>query len=181
MTKMLQSFLALGLVCIFLFFVLITFLPSSLEFCGFGVDSNESIYIGRSHQIEIYENGVRTSTIIPPVERGWCMRVDASDKIIVSDMGNIYTLDLQGTLIDQQEDSNSSCYYEVREFKRYEHPSGNVYELKHRWIFPVILKNGEVIYRVPFADFIARISFLLGVVCTLIGAFFSKRNHTWFK
>lgn len=167
--KKLQGFLPLGIICIFVFFLLISLGTASMEFRGFGIDADGKLYIGRLHQIEIYEDNTRVNTIIPPVERDWVMTVDPSGKIVISAAGFVLTLDVNGTVIDKQVDVNDKRYNEICVIQQLEDLDGNAYVLKHKWIRPTILKNGSVVYMVPLIDSCVRALFVCGSIFLIIG------------
>lgn len=164
-----KGLVVLGFLCILCFFGVITLDLGSLEFCGFGVDGNGLLYVGRSHQIEVYDDRVLVNSFPTPAERGWIMTVNENSHILVSNMSTVFTLDNKGTVIATQADTHSEMYAQMKETKELQLLNHDVYQLKYTWIWPTILKNGSVIYQVPFADFAVRILFTVGSIFLIIG------------
>lgn len=164
-----KGLLPVGFLCILLFFAIIVFGCGSLEFNGFGIDSNGLLYIGRLHQIEIYNEGKQIQKLTTPADRGWVMAVDDKDNILVSNMSTIIILDTDGSVITTHKDIHSERYYKIRSIRQVKMLDGSIYELKHKWIWPTIQRNGTTIYRVPFADFVTRVLFVCGSIFLLVG------------
>lgn len=164
-----QGLLALGFALIILFFILQYSNIGSLDFCGFGVDSLGRIYVGRFHTIEVHNNGELVNTIPSPLNRGWGFTVTNADQILVTNGYYLYTLDLNGTVIQTGHDDNSKLMWELERTKSTNDIHGNIYKLRgflgHKWI----TKNGEEVYSLPFGDVITKLSFFFGCASFAIG------------
>ena len=172
----LKGLLPVGFLCILLFFVIIAFGCGSLEFNGFGIDSNGLLYVGRLHQIEIYKEDKQIQKLTTPADRGWVMTVDDKNNIVVSNMSTVFILDSDGSVITTHKDIHSERYYKTRSIRQIKMLDGSIYDLKHKWIWPTIQKNGTTIYRVPFVDFAVRILFMCGSIFLLIGIVVCKMD-----
>ena len=175
--EIMSVFLPVGILFILLFFVIVALGYGSLEFCGFGIDNNDLLYVGRLHQIEIYEEGKQIEKIDTPIDRGWVMTVDENSNIVVSNMSKIFLLDATGEILTTQTDIHGKAYYTIRDIRQIQSLDGAVYQLKFKWIWPTIFKNGSVIYRTPFVDVIMRILFFVGSAFLLIGIIACKKDN----
>lgn len=144
------------LILVFLFGYL-----GSMEFTGFGVDSMGKLYVGRKSQIEVYHEGKQIDLLQSPAGRGWNMGISSDDHILVTSGGDIYTLQLDGTVIRKDDDVNSKMNLALYRQRLITGNDGAQYRLRHEWIWPTITKNGSVVYMAPIVDMLARMTFML--------------------
>ena len=163
-----RAVLPVGLILVMLFFVLIGLFNASLEFCGYGVDSAGNLYIGRLHQVEVYQKGVRVNTLEIPVSRGWCMTV-SNDEIIVANMSSIFVLDLAGNVVREEEDRHGKIFYSIKDTKQVLGADGSQYSLSDIGGIIQITENGKTIYQSPIEDILAKLTFWTGSVCMIVG------------
>ena len=89
-------------------FLLILTGKVTIQYQGFGIDSNEVVYVGKQRQIQkIYNNNV-VATINPRTSRGYAFTVQNNDTILLSTSSTVYTLNLEGEVISKQEDIDTS-------------------------------------------------------------------------
>ena len=133
----------------------------SIEFTGFGVDSTGTLYVGRKSQIEVYRDGKQVDCLPSPFGRGWNMGISLDDHILVTSGGDIYTLQLDGTVIRKDSDIGGKMSLMLNKQRLLVRNDGTQYRLQHEWIWPIITKNGQVIFMAPIVDMLARASFIL--------------------
>lgn len=155
------------LILVFLFGYL-----GSMEFTGFGVDSTGKLYVGRKNQIEVYYEGKQIDLLQSPVGRGWNMGISSDDHILVTSGGDIYTLQLDGTVIRKDDDINSKINLTLYKQRHTTGNDGAQYRLRHEWIWPTIAKNGSVVYMAPIVDMLARMTFMLVFILVAPGVIY---------
>ena len=165
----LQSLLPLGIILIAICLGLEFSNTGSVYFCGFGADSNGRVYVGRFHTIEIYDNGGKIGEIQSPLNKGWFFTVTRDNHILVTNGYYLYTLDLDGTVVEIGEDHNSNLLNRIRKTKSITDIHGNEYKLNSVLGFKWIIKNNKTIYHTPFLDVIAKSSAVVGCSSFLIG------------
>ena len=133
----------------------------SMEFTGFGVDSTGKLYIGRKSQIEVYHEGKQIDLLQSPEGRGWNMGISSDDHILVTSGGDIYILQLDGTVIQKENDLNGKVNLTLYKRRLITGNDGAQYRLRHEWLWPTITKNGNVVYMAPIVDMFARMTFML--------------------
>lgn len=152
--------------------VLLSGFIGSWSFAGFGIDSEEKLYIGRKKHIEVYQNG-RCIEILPtPFQKeGWYMGITSDDFILLVSGDKVFTAELDGTIIEEKEDVNSHTTAILAKQKKTRDHNGNQYQLRCRHIWPTVTKNGKVIYRAPFWDMLVRVLFVSGWIIIIISGF----------
>lgn len=148
----------------------------SMEFAGFGVDSTGKLYIGRKSQIEVYHEGKQTDLLQSPEGRGWNMGISSDDHILVTSGGDIYTLQLDGTVIEKESDLNGKVNLTLYKQRLITGNDGAQYRLRHEWFWPTITKNGNVVYMAPIVDMFARMVFMLVLILIPPGLFYEIRK-----
>ena len=134
----------------------------SMNFCGFGVDSEGKLYVGRKAVIEVYLEGEQVAILSTPFQKtGWNMGVSPDNHILATGSGIVFTMQLDGTVIGEEEDINSMIGNSLKKQRLIEGNDGKQYRLRHKWIWPTITQNGKVIYAAPIVDVLGRIAFML--------------------
>ena len=155
----------IAIIAVFLFSIM-----GSMQFGGFGVDSTGNLYVGRKTQILVYQNGECIRGLSVPVQKeGWNMGVSSDDCILLTASGKVFTLQLDGTVIREENDVNSKISRSLAKQRFVEGNDGHQYRLRHTWIWPTIEKDGSVIYRAPLWDMLLRMSFVLCFIIVIPG------------
>lgn len=169
LVKKLQGLFPLGVLFLIVFFIMAQTKTGSIDFCGFGVDSNNLLYVGRFHTIEVYDDGTQVNAIPSPLNRGWYFSVTHDDQILVTNGHYLYTLDLNGNILQIGEDYHSQLAYKIQRSKSTTDNLGNTYKLKSFLGYKWITLNGKIVYKVPFADVITKLSYVVSFASLLIG------------
>lgn len=144
----------------------------SSSLAGFGVDSNGLLYVGRKAQVEVYHNGELVGFVPVPVQKeGWSMGVSTDNQIILCAGAEKYLIKTDGTILSKSEDQNSKTANALARKQLVQGNNGEIYRLRHRWICPTIDCDGTVIYRAPFVDVMARVSWI-GLFVSLPGMWY---------
>lgn len=151
------------LLCVAL--VLLITETASFRLNGYGVDSSGKLYVGRAHEIHVFEDGREISTIRIPRYRTWGFTVLADDRIALSDSTTIYIMDLSGEILETKEDSKSVEYRKWSNQKEFTGSDGQVYKLKRIWGRSRIIDSANrEVYESPVLDSIATVSFFVSVI-----------------
>lgn len=173
--KILQHCDRIGVVFIFLTLILNFF--GSFSFHGFGVDSSGKLYVGRMQQIEVYQSGEHIDTLTIPPQRGWTISVAEDDTIVVADGTYVHTLSLDGAVISQENDIQSKITNQQEGIRQIEGNDGNHYELIGKMFWPMVKKNGVIIYTAPFVDMLIKLTLAGAFVCFAIATVRSFKLH----
>lgn len=106
--------------CVIIFVSLVAYFficAPNREWHGFGVDSQEYVYIGKQNEIHVYCRGEQIASIPIPSFRTYYMTVLQDDTILLSSSQNVYVFDLGGTQLSCEPDLRSSVYNELRHLK----------------------------------------------------------------
>lgn len=135
----------------------------------FAVDSNDRIYVGKSEKILVYDNGIAVNCLNPQTSRGYMFTITEDDHILLSTANTVYSMDLEGNILDTWKDSASSVYTEIQFNKNcFESKNSDVYSLKYRLGWTRILKNNcEVVYKITTLSFVVKIILELAVAVFL--------------
>lgn len=161
---------ATSLLCVFgLCFLLIVTGVATPFISGFAVDSNDRIYIGNQNQICVYEGDALIQKISPQTSRSYAFTI-VDDHILLSTSITVYTMDLDGNIIDTQEDPGAHTYNQIQYSKRQFISNNNdTYKLKGQIGWTRIVKNGtETVYQISFLSFLVKILFFGGVSAVII-------------
>ena len=148
----------------------------SVFFCGFGVDSEGNLYIGRKHQIEVHRNNIAIEHLPIPVQKGWCMGLTADDHIQITTGSRVYTLQLDGTVLGNESDYNSQVDNRYHNQRIITGNDGKQYRLRYKWIWPTIEREGVVIYRTPLVDPLLKVLLILCATVVLPGLWYEILN-----
>lgn len=136
---------------------------------GYGVDSNDKLYVGRLNQILVFDGGTLEDTIQLPEFKIWSLGVQEDDTLVVSSGSNIYVMDLNGNVLTKEADQQDR-YSDLLHQNCVVDSSGAAYT-KHAplgWT-QIIDAEDNVCYRVPIVDYLAKIMAFISVGCYLIG------------
>ncbi len=115
---------------------------------SFAVDSAGRLYIGRSSQIEIYENGSLINSISALTSRGYAFTIE-NDTIVLSTASTVYEMDLSGNVQAEYADTMSRVYHAHTENRQFTDARGNVYKRSSPWGRLQIACEGEICYQMP--------------------------------
>ena len=87
------------------------------------------------------------------------MGVSEDDTIILCAGAEEYSIKADGTILEKrnQDPQTATLLAQQRTIKGND---GKYYQLRHKWICPIIETNGDVVYRAPFVDVMARVSWI---------------------
>ena len=147
---------------------------------GFGVDSNEKVYLGKSNgDICVYQDEKLVNTFLAPTSRGYCLTVE-NDTLILGTGGNSFLLNLDGTVISNTPDPRSSTISKLQFNRTCTSKNGKRYKLKHllgRTKVAAVTENEDVIvYQMPLESYIFKnVMYLsaLAAVLSIIYMFYS--------
>ena len=92
------------------------------------------------------------------------MAVTETDKILVVNGSTVYTLELNGTVINEDENVHGTITNEIRAIREIIAFDGSLYHLRWKMLWPTIIRGGVVVYRVPFVDVLVKITLLLAII-----------------
>ena len=94
-TKLIFCFVLFGFLT-----VLSVFLGAfhTFSFCGFALDSQKLLYVGRDNAIEVYSGTEKILEINPQTSRSYAFTV-TDDTIVLSTAEFVYEIDLKGNVI----------------------------------------------------------------------------------
>lgn len=97
-TKLIFCFLLFGFLT-----VLSVFLGAfhTFPFCGFALDSQKLLYVGRDNAIEVYSGTEKIFEINPQTSRSYAFTV-TDDTIVLSTAEFVYEIDLKGNVIKKK-------------------------------------------------------------------------------
>ena len=145
---------------------------------GFAVDKNDRIYVGEETEICVYENNVLIRTINPQTSRAYAFTI-ADDRILLSTASTFYTMDLDGNILDTQEDPGAHMYNQLQYNKRkYISHSGDTYKLKSQMGWTRIVKNDtQTVYQISPLSFVVKILLALSVLAMFIFPLWMLKRH----
>ena len=140
---------------------------------GFAVDSYGKLYLGKDSKIEVYDNSVLDYTISSMTSRGYAFTIQADDTILLSTSTIVYTLDLHGNVLNEEEDVDTKVINSLEKRKKIFYSSnGDKYILKSPWgRTEIVLERDDdidIIYQMPILDYVVRIVMLIVFVCFFI-------------
>ena len=134
---------------------------------GFGVDSNDRLYIGKERVIEVYDNAGSSKTI--PVDHlNYRFAVENGNEIVISSGNRIYRLDLDGNEISESETKDNDMQpFNASMIKS---DNGDIYRKTEWFGYTRITRNdNEVVWSMPLLDYI--IFLLLTAACASLVIF----------
>ena len=136
---------------------------------GFAVDKNDQIYVGEQTEICVYKNNFLIRTINPQTSRSYVFTI-IDDHILLSTSTMVYTMNLDGNIIDEREDLGADMYNQIQYRKRkYISHNDDEYKLVSQMGWTRIVKNGtETVYRISFLSFLVKVLVVVCVFAMLI-------------
>lgn len=160
-TKLIFCFVLFGFLT-----VLSVFLGAfhTFPFCGFALDSQKLLYVGRDNAIEVYSGTEKILEINPQTSRSYAFTV-TDDTIVLSTAEFVYEIDLKGNVIKKSEDVNSKTYTDIEKSKKHFVTSDNEYFLKNNFgRYKIIDKNKNVLYETSAKEFTVKFRFVYSIL-----------------
>ena len=126
---------------------------------GFGVDNCNRLYIGTQTEIQVFEDGEIINRIPTPTSRAYVFTIQGGNSIVLSTSTNIYVMDLNGEILETEEDPGADMYNQISYRKRkFVSTNGDVYRLSQMLGRTKIIKNNsDVVYQIDGASLVAKI------------------------
>lgn len=125
----------------------------SIQYAGFGVDSDGNLYVGWGHKISVYENGTEIYTIERGTSRGYYFAVQGNDTIILSTSSNVIVMDLYGEeVLESWVDYDKETYNALKEESKSFTLDGDEYTANLTLGQVTIFCNNDIIYKSPDFD-----------------------------
>ncbi len=156
----------------------------SFEFYGFGVDSDNNLYIGWGNKIEVYSDGERIRTIKNGTSKGhFNFTVQEDDTILLSVGSDVMVMDIVGLEIRKKWNEADEKTDKMLEENKFEFKSldGDMYTATYLLGRATIYKNGNAIYKTPFIDCIVVYLLAIGVPTLIIFRLIFKRKYKRFR
>jgi len=136
---------------------------------GFAVDASDRIYIGTQNEIRVYEDSMLINTINPQTSRAYVFTINEEGNILLSTPTIIYILDLDGNILDVQEDSGADMYNQLQYKRKFISHNGDEFALVDVIGWTRIIKNGtETVYQISWLSFAVKILIAVCAVALFI-------------
>ena len=164
------------LLCVIIFVSLVAYMficAPNQEWHGFGIDSQEKVYIGKQNEINVYYCGEQIGTIPILPFRTYYFTVQQNDTILLSSSLNVYVFDLEGNQLSCEPDVHNRVYDELRHLKVAE-TGNNIYNLQTDILgnYTVTGTNGTVLFSesesLRFIDLLIPHILLLSTIALLL-------------
>lgn len=131
----------------------------------FAVDSSDRLYVGTQNEIRVYEDGVLTHTIDPKTSSGYMFTIK-DDQIVLAQPSKIYTMNLQGDVLNTQEDKSANMYNQIQYKKRaFVSSNGDEYRIVDLIGRTRIVKNKETtVYQISIFSVVVRYLIVVAVI-----------------
>lgn len=151
-----KNYILLFIACLTYFMIVLTGIilmingTVVLSICGFAVDSQDRIYIGTANEIRVYEYGEFTNSINPQTSRSYRFTITDDDYILLSTSTKVYRMDLNGQIVDTEDDPGASVYNQISYGRRkFVSKKGDTYRLSSIFGWTEITKNNtETVYHI---------------------------------
>lgn len=126
---------------------------------GFAVDSSNRLYIGTQNEIRVYADGLLVDTINPKTSSSYAFTISKDQKIILAATTDIYTMDLEGNVLNTQTDPGADMYNQIKYRNRqFISHGGDKYTLVSVLGWTRIDKNGEeTVYKISPLSFAVKV------------------------
>ena len=131
----------------------------------FAVDGTDQLYIGTQNEIRVYADGTLVNTINPQTSRAYMFTID-NEKIVLSTSSKLYLMDLDGTVLEVQDDAGADMYNKIQYKKRkFISSNGDKYQLIGTLGRTRIIKNNsETVYQISLFSLIVKIAIIVCVI-----------------
>lgn len=152
------------------------------QFHGYDVDADGNLYIGRLHQIEVYNDGNLLHIIEIPKYRNWSFSLN-NDSIILSNITSIYEMNTSGKIVSERPEVTNKLYSQMLKRKEVIGPDGTVFKRIAPFGWTQIMADDICVYRIPFQDYFLMLTldFLVPIFFVLSAVFLlyhKKKNKT---
>lgn len=167
------AFFAANLIAVIICGFLLITESVAFSFNGFAVDSQDQLYVGRGHSIDVIENGEIVQAITTCTSRSFAFTILNGDTILLSTGSKVCTTDTSGAnIIEQWDDTNSKTYHELNQNKfEFHSANGETYTASRRWGLLKIYRGSEQIYQMPIFDYIVMLITAISVPLFVISIF----------
>lgn len=176
--KPLVIFLCIDFPVIAFCFLMIFSGKVTISIKGFAADSDDNLYIGKEHCIEVYKNDQMINSI-PIKYTDYAFTVNYG-QIILSADNYTYHLDLSGNEISKQKDTET--YSKLCRINRFEAANGDTYKKSNMFGYTKIIRNdNETAYSMPAFDYCILILIVLafGSFVIFVTVFLIKNLIYW--
>lgn len=166
----------------FAFLLVMLFVLSSIvgntKINGFDIDSEGRLYIGRSHQIEVYKGNKLVNTIPIPNFRNWSFKISNQGHFYISDISTVYEIDESGQIVSEYEDVQSCAYKEMYKRKYIDAGDAQIRKTAPFGWTRIVNEDGDCLYKIPALNYwfmmVSRIATSVFFVSIVV---FSIRSH----
>ena len=172
--KRLTYFLAIFCICIcciqLLCLVLIMAGRVTFSISSFAVDPFDRVYVGTNNDIEVYQNGTLINTISPQTSRSYVFTITEDGNILLSTASKVYIMDLEGNIIDTQDDPGADTYNRISyRAGKFVSANGDTYKLRDPLGYTKIVKNSsETVYQISNLSVWVKILMFVCVISWMI-------------
>lgn len=142
---------------------------TTFSYTGFAVDSCGIVFIGKDSIIEKYFDGKKIAELDPKTSRGYAFTIQ-NDNIILSTGSFVYTLDLDGKELGREADIETKVFNGLQKQKKFFVTNeGDQYYFKSvLGRAQVIDESGNVLYKMPFLDYIVKLLFISSLISIFV-------------
>lgn len=142
----------------------------TISYRGFGIDSKGDLYVGKESSIEVIKHGQVVNTIIPPPSRNYAFTIEGDNTILLSDASTVYTLDLSGKVLSEDEDEGTRTFNRLQKSRRvFTSNNGEKYIVKKTFGRTTVYSStGEIVYQMPLLDYIVELILIGFILLTCI-------------
>ena len=146
--------LAIFSVCIFCIlmpcFILTLSGTVNLSIESFAVDATDRLYVGTTKEICVYQDDRLINTINPQTSKGYAFTIHENKTIILATPSKNYTMDLEGNIIQSQDDREADMYNQLKAKRRsFTTVDGDIYRLEGTLGRSRIVKNDQdIVYQI---------------------------------
>lgn len=163
--KNLLSFAFCVVVILFLSLGLIMSNTVYINWNGFGIDSEERVYIGNNSKIDVYQNGGYIGSISLPPYRTYSFTIQGNDTILLSNSLDVYNYDLSGAELSSRPDDQCTLYNQFKQKSSHVSIKGVRYMRKNFLLrYSVIKEDGTIVYQMPLFDYVVKLALIASSV-----------------
>ena len=150
---------------------------ASMHITGYGVDSASALYIGRNHQIEVYEDGATVRKIAVPAYRSWGFYLNKNDEIVIITSSKTVVMSNIGKILSEEEGRSKTNLSDLWNKSGFNGNDGKKYSINDRFGYKYVqASDGSILYQMPFVDILAHYLFVLAVAGGLISMLIITRK-----
>ena len=157
------------------FLLMLVIRDLNFDLYGFAVDKNGLLYIGKTEEITVMNNGRKIKTISPHTSKGYAFTIVDGERIVLATSNEVYNLDLEGNILSKTQGNSSDVNKLRKEMRSYEDVNGRHYKYESvMGYYTIKVEDAGVvrtIYRMPILDYCCRIllfACLIAIVIAII-------------